>query len=73
MFKLGPRSKMRLEGVHPDLVRVVDDDGVVGPRTLMAANTYIPQAIAARYNGHRLGMSHIDRVRNIVMHDYATI
>jgi peptidoglycan LD-endopeptidase CwlK len=24
MFKLGPRSKMRLEGVHPDLVRVVD-------------------------------------------------
>lgn len=24
MFKLGPRSKMRLEGVHPDLVRVVE-------------------------------------------------
>lgn len=24
MFKLGPRSRMRLEGVHPDLVRVVD-------------------------------------------------
>lgn len=24
MYKLGPRSKMRLEGVHPDLVRVVD-------------------------------------------------
>ena len=24
MFKLGPRSKTRLEGVHPDLVRVVD-------------------------------------------------
>lgn len=24
MFKLGPRSRMRLEGVHPDLVRVVE-------------------------------------------------
>lgn len=34
----------------------VDADGVVGPRTLMAASTYSPQAIAARYNGHRLGM-----------------
>lgn len=24
MYKLGPRSRMRLEGVHPDLVRVVE-------------------------------------------------
>lgn len=24
MFSLGPRSKMRLQGVHPDLVRVVE-------------------------------------------------
>lgn len=24
MFKLGPRSKMRLQGVHPDLVKVVE-------------------------------------------------
>lgn len=34
----------------------VDADGVVGPRTLMAASTYNPQAIVARYNGHRLDM-----------------
>jgi lysozyme family protein len=34
----------------------VDDDGVVGPRTLMAANTYHGQALAARYNGYRLDM-----------------
>ena len=34
----------------------VDDDGVVGPRTLMAAGTYKPAAICARYNGHRLQM-----------------
>jgi lysozyme family protein len=32
------------------------DDGIVGPRTLMAANTYSGAAIAARYNGHRLQM-----------------
>ena len=24
MFQLGPRSKMRLQGVHPDLVKVVE-------------------------------------------------
>ena len=24
MFSLGPRSKMRLQGVHPDLVKVVE-------------------------------------------------
>ena len=24
MFALGPRSKMRLNGVHPDLVKVVE-------------------------------------------------
>ena len=24
MFSLGPRSKMRLNGVHPDLVKVVE-------------------------------------------------
>lgn len=34
----------------------VDADGVVGPRTLMAASTYSPQSICARYNGHRLAM-----------------
>lgn len=34
----------------------VDDDGVVGPRTLMAASTYNGPAICARYNGHRLQM-----------------
>ena len=34
----------------------VDDDGVIGPKTLMAANTYSPVAIVARYNGHRLQM-----------------
>lgn len=34
----------------------VDDDGKVGPRTLMAAGTYNPAAIVARYNGHRLDM-----------------
>ena len=33
-----------------------DDDGVMGPKTLMAANTYSPTAIVARYNGHRLKM-----------------
>lgn len=34
----------------------VDDDGVIGSKTLMAANTYDGRAIAARYNGHRLNM-----------------
>lgn len=29
-------------------------DGVFGPRTLMGLQTYDPQAIAARFNGHRL-------------------
>ena len=33
-----------------------DDDGVIGPKTLVAANTYSPVAIVARYNGHRLQM-----------------
>ncbi len=33
-----------------------DDDGVMGPKTLMAANTYSPVAIVARYNGQRLKM-----------------
>ena len=33
-----------------------DDDGIMGPKTLMAANTYSPVAIVARYNGHRLQM-----------------
>ena len=40
----------------PKRIVYVDDDGVIGPKTLMAANTYSPVAIVARYNGHRLQM-----------------
>lgn len=32
----------------------VQADGAFGPRTLMGVQTYDPQAIAARFNGHRL-------------------
>jgi len=34
----------------------VSDDGIIGPKTLMAAQTYNGSAIAARLNGHRLNM-----------------
>lgn len=34
----------------------VDDDGKVGPKTLMAAQAYNPAAVLARFNGHRLEM-----------------
>lgn len=32
------------------------DDGVLGPRTLAAVNAFDPEALAARYLGHRLDM-----------------
>lgn len=32
----------------------VTADGVFGPKTLLGVQTYNPQAIAARFNGHRL-------------------
>lgn len=32
----------------------VEADGVFGPKTLMGVQTYNPQAVAARFNGHRL-------------------
>lgn len=32
----------------------VTPDGVFGPTTLMGVQTYSPQAVVARYNGHRL-------------------
>ena len=34
----------------------VDDDGKVGPKTLMAVQAYNPPAVVARFNGHRLEM-----------------
>lgn len=34
----------------------VSDDGIFGPKTLMAAQSYAGPAIAARFNGHRLNM-----------------
>lgn len=34
----------------------VSDDGIFGPKTMMAAQSYNGSAIAARFNGHRLQM-----------------
>ncbi|PZP97498.1 MAG: hypothetical protein DI587_17010 [Variovorax paradoxus] len=34
----------------------VADDGIFGPKTMMAAQSYNGAAIAARFNGHRLQM-----------------
>lgn len=44
----GQAVKLLQRAVH------VDEDGKVGPHTLMAVNTYNPTATAARLNGHRL-------------------
>ena len=34
----------------------VADDGIFGPKTMMAAQSYSGAAVAARFNGHRLQM-----------------